>query len=681
MVPQPSVVASASLKRTSSGLTSAASSPSFGTLINWLNARKHFGVAESLLGTQNKWMQQQLFGVYTQAVQHRGSLSFGRGAALYDGARARMEAAMWRDGPDRVSATLSAYCNLHRAAHQSKTATGAGDDLEKFAKAKLPELLTTAMTDRSSLVQIVANTLHDLRGPRVALELLIVQMENEPAWLEKVGRDGWRRFGWRLARWRSAAGAIGPLAPRLLKIATRVLENDLMLLRSPRNSMYQRSSGYFWSAKAPAFRAVTLKVIELNPDSTARLMHAAGYLWSGLQEFDLAIDTLFAAEARAKLSESGRWLLVSWLHQRKRWPESLPQLEKLLADRPDHRAYLLARIRALHECDRDDESRARLDEAEKRFKELKQWNERVLAEMARLAGVCRFHVRAVKYYEELIPLHQRTQRNRGVGGGTLSRYYGEGSRSYLALGQADKAIDAASAAVVSWGRTNSNRTGAIGALLNVISSLKDLDGYADRYEKRVAESGLDAPLIRKGMGAAYFGRREPEKAIVHLLAARALQPNDAEVHRYLLRAYDQMGDAEQAIEALLDGIRMAPMNLDLYADLGARLEKRGQKAEAERAWTTLVEVLPNEAASHRRLAEYRDRRGETKAAVVQWRQVVRVRSDEPDGWLRLAAAQLASDDHAGARETLRHILAMKWADKNVHRTAEKLLRESDSARR
>jgi len=652
-------------------------------LINWLNTRGLHGVAETRLETEMKadvgrpqrmWLKQLLFGVYTHAVRHRGSVSFGRGRALYDGARSRMEKSMWRDGPDQVSATLGIYCNLHRWAQESHASRGAGQDLERFASDKLPELLSMAITDRNSLVQIVASMLHNLQGPLVALRLLVVQVESEPSWLEKVGRGGWKSHSWRLARWRSAAGDIGPLAPRLLKLATHALENDLMLLRSPRNEMYRASSRYFWKAKAPAFLAVALKVIETNPNSAARVLHTAKYLWSGLRENDRAINALFAADARGKLREQGRWQLVVWLHDRLRWKASLPQLEKLLADRPDHRTYLVAYIRALHESGRDEDSRARLDAAEKRFKELGQWNELILRDLARVAGVCRFHVRAVKYYEELIPLHQRTHRNRGVGSGRLSNYYGGLSRSYLALGQDDKAIDAASAAVVSWGRTHRSRTRAIASLLAILSSLKDLDGYAKRYDERVAKTGLDAPLIRKGMGAAYLGRKQPGMAIPQLLSARDLQPNDAEVHQHLLKAYDAMGDAEKAIGALMDSIRMSPLNLNLYAELGTRLEKRAQKAEAERAWTTLVEVLPNEAASHRRLAQYREQRGNHAAAVAQWRQVVRVRTNESDGWLRLAGAQIAAGDKVGARETLRHVMTTKWTAGDAHRKAEALLR-------
>ena len=104
-------------------------------------------------------------------------------------------------------------------------------------------------------------------------------------------------------------------------------------------------------------------------------------------------------------------------------------------------------------------------------------------------------------------------------------------------------------------------------------------------------------------------------------------------------------------------------------------EKLGEKDKAERAWTTLVEVLPNEAASHRRLAQYREARSDHRAAAEQWRQVVRIRTTEPDGWLKLAAAQIAAGNKQAARQTLQEFKEMTWPDRSVYGKAEALLRQ------
>ena len=115
-------------------------------------------------------------------------------------------------------------------------------------------------------------------------------------------------------------------------------------------------------------------------------------------------------------------------------------------------------------------------------------------------------------------------------------YYGQIAQAYIAIGEADQAVDAASAAVVSWGRTNHNRQIALSALQSVIAGIQDLDAYVARRHKQIEETGLDAPVIRKAIGRFYLARREADKAIPQLLAARQLQVNDAQSNRALDRS-------------------------------------------------------------------------------------------------------------------------------------------------
>ena len=230
----------------------------------------------------------------------------------------------------------------------------------------------------------------------------------------------------------------------------------------------------------------------------------------------------------------------------------------------------------------------------------------------------------------------------------------------MALGNPDKAVDAASAAVVSWGRTHYNRTSALSSLRSVIENIRDLDAFVARRDKVIEETGLDAPVLRKSIGQVYLAKRQPAKAIPQLLAAVELQPNDAETHRALLIAYDTLGQTRQACTALLRAIEATPMNLELYSALGARLALLRDMEQAERAWTSLVEVQPNEAESHRLLAHHRDDQRRFGEAVMQWAQVVRVRTDEPDGWLALAQAQVRAGDRNAAVKTLEQVIDNKW---------------------
>ncbi|MHC4818228.1 MAG: tetratricopeptide repeat protein, partial [Planctomycetota bacterium] len=472
---------------------------------------------------------------------------------------------------------------------------------------------------------------------------------------------------------RAEAGQLGDLEPRLLAIVTGEIERDLLSLQALNRTMYNAGHRWFWTEKKEAFLAVALRVIETNPDSPARLKYAAEFIWSGLKLHDRAIEVLLEADRRGRLNIGGRRKLVGWLHRRKRYPESLPQLQKLLAASPDELTYHAQKIVALHFSGRDADALQALDAADKRFSKT---NEEVLAELAQTCLQCGFSARAVPYYEQVIPLHQRTQPNRGVGRGTLSAYYGELALCYAGLGRHAEAVDAASAAVVSWGRTHRSRAEALEALNDVVADIPDLAQYVAGYEISVKKTGLDAPLVRKALGLAYLGRDEPMNAVPQLLAARDLAPLDTATHRALLQAYDAAEKPDAARRALLQSIAVAPLDLELYAELGRRLQAAGDAAGAERAWTSLAEAKPNEADGHRRLAQHRETQKRWGDAIVSWRQVVRVRADEPAGWMSLAAAQLKAGRVKEARVTLEHVLAKEWAERfgDVHDGARELLK-------
>ncbi|MCZ6787448.1 MAG: hypothetical protein O7E54_09840 [Planctomycetota bacterium] len=642
----------------------------FGLLVGWMTSRHHYGRAEGLIeeaqrsphnAAMGAWLAERLFVLYVDALRNRGSVSFGRGEQLYVQARVRMEAALQKADRGHVQSLLSPYCALHQVAHRNAGIGIAAADFERFANEKFPELVSVVPSNAHSMAHTVAYALKALRDARVALAFLIGRVETEPSWYARVGRDGWPQFGYTMASWRVEAEPLGKLEPRLEAIVLKELERDLLSLESRSRAMYHIDQRHFWSVKRDRFKAVALKVIELNPDSPARLLYAARYLWTGLRLRDRAIDVLLDAEGRGMLREGGRHQLVLWLHHEERYAGSLPVLVKLVSEWPDRLDYRTLKIRALHEVGRDPDALELLDETQKRFKKGKRWTEHVLAALARICRTCRFHERAAVYYEEVIPLHQRTQPNRGVGGGTLSRYYGEVAEVFLELGSAEKAVDAASAAVVSWGRTHGNRAQALEALRSVILRIGDLDAFVKDYDRRVEGSGLDAPLLRKTIGAAYLERGEAEKALPQLFAARDLQPADVETHAAILRAYDALKRPKEACVALRGSIKAAPMNLSLYTELGKRLASLGDVHGAERAWTSLVEAQPNEAESHRLLANHREAQRRFASAVVQWRQVVRVRRDEPDGWIMLAKAQIAAGQTEEARKTLKHILATEWA--------------------
>lgn len=638
-------------------------------LTGWYEHLRRFALGESLLRGElaaqtrseaQAWLQQRLFTLYVRCLEHGGSTALGQGGALYGAARAQLVEFLFRGGAEQVNAALTTFCNLHRAAHKAAGVATAGADLQTFAHAQLSELLTTVAGWQQSLVGTVAQTLTELNGPRSGLHFLIERLEAEPAVLRRIGQGGFAAHGWTMAEWRSKAEPLGALEPRLLRLVLAELELDLLSVQEGNRAFYQIHHSYFWQAKAGDYLALTLRVIETNPDSPARQLHAADYLWHGLGQREHAVQALAAAEARDGVRDDGRHRLVTWLHELARFGEALPLVAKLIAAHPENLDYRVLQVTALHGVGRDADAEAFLVATQVLFKATARYDERVLNVLANLALQCEFHGRAVTLFEELIPLHQRTQPNRGVGDGTLSYYYQALARACVTVGRTDQAIEAAAAAIVAWGRDQHNRQSALEVLRNVLRQLPDLDAYAQAYAATAAKSGVDAPLLRKSLGFVFSERNQAAKALPHLLAARELQADDAETHQLLVAALDQLQQPQQACAALLAAIATTPRNLELSLDLGRRLTDLGDAGAAERAFTNLVEVEPEEAEGHRKLAQKRQEQARFAEAVVQWQQVVRVRTDEPEGWLGLAQAQTQAGDPAGARQTLQRVIDQKW---------------------
>src|SRR5690606_11254525 len=115
-------------------------------------------------------------------------------------------------------------------------------------------------------------------------------------------------FGWQVAQLRAAAEPLGELEPRLLRVVLQALQRDLESLQAHHRALYGHvhDSG-FWREKTDEFLAVARRVIAERVASGAHQLHAAEYLWHGLQVRDEATAVLLRAEKRGVLPEHGRF--------------------------------------------------------------------------------------------------------------------------------------------------------------------------------------------------------------------------------------------------------------------------------------------------------------------------------------------------------------------------------------
>jgi tetratricopeptide (TPR) repeat protein len=283
--------------------------------------------------------------------------------------------------------------------------------------------------------------------------------------------------------------------------------------------------------------------------------------------------------------------------------------------------------------------------------------------MAALAASClenELFEQSVAYYVEVIALHQRTQPGRGIGQGTLSGYYGSLARAHAGLKNTAEAVDAACAAVVSWGPRHDRRADALQSLEQVLRDAPDLDAYVQELDRQAAETGLHNALVRKALGKVYADKGQHAAAIAQLRLAVELEPNDTETHQRLIACYDAAGDRDGAIGQLLQSIELSRRSIELFKDLGQRYEQMERADEAERAFTSIVEALPNESEGHAALAEIRQRQNRWSDAAGHWREVARIRALEPTGLLNLAAAQIQLKQHEAAAETIRQLQQQSW---------------------
>jgi hypothetical protein len=657
------------LRGANGGTFGVEANPACDRLVTWLCERQRYATAEELargeLARQTNVDQQehftaQLFEISVGALQAGGALSHGRGEALFRGALAEMRQLLFLRRAGQVQNLHRQLVRLHRAARDQKIAASP-PELLAWAHGGLFELATRCPDLASYLFSETADALADLSGPLVALELLVERIEREPGVLRLTGRDGWQNFAYRLGQWRESGRPTGALEQRLLRIVLAELERDLMSRRQNGRSLYGRGN-YFWSERRSEFLAVVDRVLAQRRDSSASLLWIADYLVHGLEDRDRALAVLRDGEARGKLAADARERFVTLLLEADKAAEAVPVARALVGAQPEQLNLHVLLARALASSHDQTGAAATLAHAEQRWRARGPLDVSVLATLAAASVECGVHERAVGLFQELVPLYQRQQAARERGDGTLAGYYGQWATSLAALQRFDEAVDVACAGVVAWGRRLEEQQQALDSVVRVLGAMPDLPAYASRWSARVAQTGQDAPVLRKAIAAVFEQRKLYDQAIEQLGIARDLQPLDEDVHLRLVHAFAAKADARGTAQALAAWLTAFPLRIKGYADLGNRLQQLGD-ADAERAWTSTVEVLPNDAEGHRLLAEHR-RAGRRFADEARHRErVVAIRSDEPDGYLLLAQAQLDAGDRASAEAALQKVASGTWPER------------------
>jgi predicted Zn-dependent protease len=648
------------------GVLPVSANAALGSFIDLLEEGGHFARGEQVLqdelkqpvhAQQRRWHIQRLNELYHHTLQRGGEVSLGKGLALYQALDLKIKRDLLDTDPNHRQRLITLLCLVYRTAAEQKQADVVVD-VKRFAFEMLTPLMPQLANQHATVVSTVANVVHDLVGPRDGIVFLVNQIETEPRWLRQSNQDGWNQHGWTIATWRLEAKNLGDAEPRLLRLALAELRRDLLAREDRQRPLYNRhyTGDRFWAEKADDFARVAEEVLAERSQSGIAVAHIAHYFHYGLGRANRAIEILFVAHKQKLLDENGQAKLVAFLHQENRFAESIPVLEPLVARRPPNLEYRVQLMHAYFRTAQNAKLLALLKDTDAFFHQKDRWTENVMARLAESTLGNELYEQSVAYYKELIPLHERTHPGRGIGNGTLSNYYSNLANAYAALKKTPEAVDAAGAAVVSWGMRHNQRAAALETLKQVLMRSPDLDGFVAHLDKQKQDSAI----IRKALGQAYRAKGEHAKAIVQLELAAELQPNDAEIRQLLVGALDERNDKDGALRQLLRAVQATRRDLRLYEDLGKRYAAAGQPEEAERAYTSIVEMQPTESESHALLAEVREKQNRWGEAIEQWEQVARIRALEPTGLLKLAAAQIHEKQWDAAHDSLRKLTARSW---------------------
>ncbi len=648
------------------GVLPVAANDALGSLIDLLENSGHFALGEKVLVTQlvhpvhaqqGRWLKQRLDQLYHHALQNNGDVSLGKGATLYQALNARIQKTLGDADELRRYQSITLLCRVFETAHKQKL-PGVVADLKAFAFKVLPPLLKEQTSYHPSIQLTVAQTVRDVVGPRDGIVFLVNAIEAEPRWLRYNNQDGWSRFGVTLADWRREAKELGDDEGRLLKLVLAELRRDLENREERSRAIYYQHNdhGRFWKEKAADFAKTAEAVLAERGQSGASCQYIADYFYWGLEKPKRAIEILFVAHNRKLLDEERQAKLVDFLHRENRHGESIAILQPLIERRPVNLDFRVQLMRAFFKTGRQEELRALLQQTDAFFHAKNRWGEQPLNRLAHSTLANELFDQSVAYFKELVPLHERTQPNRGIGNGTLSSYYAGLARAYAGLKKTPEAVEAAGGAIVAWGSDHSNRAHALNTLKQVLLDSPDLDAFVKHFDQQKQDSAI----VRKALGQAYRDKKEHAKAIRQLELAAQLQPNDAEVQKLLIASYDEAGDKEGALRQLLQAVQQSRRDLKLFQELGNRFVAAGKPDDAERAYTSMVEAAPTEAESHALLAEVRQKQDRWLDAIFQWEQVARLRALEPTGLLKLADAQIHLKQWDQAQETLRKLDARSW---------------------
>ena len=344
--------------------------------------------------------------------------------------------------------------------------------------------------------------------------------------------------------------------------------------------MYHRDYGgdHYWSEKEADFRRTAEEVYAERKSSGAAVKYIADYLYHGLHHFDRAIEILFVANGEDRLDEDGQFTLVRYLHEQKRFGESIAILEPLVKLRPDNIEYRTRLMHAYFRTQRQAELLALLAEDRQVLPRAEPLGRRP-ARRARLQLPGKRAVRAIgrllRGADSAAPAHATESRHRQRHAVELLRPHGPRVRRPQEHRQGRGCRLRRDRQLGTDAPEPPRRDP--GAATRSCANAPDLDGFVVELNRQVEESGLENPDRPQGARRRVcLESKQYAKAITQLELARDAQPNDVETHKLLVECYDKQNDRAGAVRQLLASVELSRRDIELYKDLGRRYRELEQ---------------------------------------------------------------------------------------------------------
>ncbi|MCE9607630.1 MAG: VIT and VWA domain-containing protein [Planctomycetia bacterium] len=645
----------------------------FAAYVSFLIQAGRFVEAETLVQTHEKlaenradrrWFVEKLALVYDAALRDKAEVSLGKGETLFKSLTAlglkQIETAQT---DDERKLAVDRHVRTFWTARKAEV-PGVAEASSTFAFEQLPAFLKLQSTDYDHIVKLPMATLDQPTSHKEMLRYIVERVEQWPPRLQGFGRGPLATFEYEIAEHRGElqTANLKDLEARLFVLVRAQFKRHLSTDES--NGIYRlfHRPGEDWKSRVGDFTAAAEEAYREQKQSGRRVTAVAAYVWQELGLHKRAIEMLATAEREGLLVREESRTLVEYLRSESRHAETLPVLESLVRADPDVMQDQAALLTAYHDAEQPQKAAEQATAIERHFHRPGRWTEQNIAMFAEACLRASLYEKAITYFNEAISLRRRASGvGRAVNDATLSEWYQRLAFAHGALAQMPEAVEAALGAVVCWSPRHERRKESLQVLDDVVDRADQLDRYVKSKDDEAQASGQDSPLLRKAFGKTYQHRGAHDKALVQLLAAQALQPNDREVSEMLITSYDALDRPTEGTRQLLAQIDYDRHDLTLYEQLAERL--KNDEAETERATTSIVEGGPTEAENHAALAAIRQKQRRWNEAAREWAEVAELRRLEPTGLLGLAEVQLTLRQWDEARRTLDRLQKTEWPDR------------------